>query len=182
MRFFHVSRLDLGETVTMEAKLPWLCNLDTEGDIPRICVSPIIHHCLRAVSSCVSDFTVNDALEHAKIETIFGESIEEYVERVPYIRGQSVYYTDEKPFIPPATIDLRKNKEHWFLKNTEFKRAGYIDLDHLVNQRKVRVINDISEIESDVLLTLTQDVRITYTTNIVEAFRETKFKKGNQNV
>ena len=67
-------------------------------------------------------------------------------------------------------------------KNTEFKRAGYIDLDHLVNQRKVRVINDISEIESDVLLTLTQDVRITYTTNIVEAFRETKFKKGNQNV
>ena len=47
-----------------------MCNIATEGDIPRICVSPIIHHCLRAVSSCVSDFTVNDALEHAKIETI----------------------------------------------------------------------------------------------------------------
>ena len=182
MRFFHVSRHDLGETVTMEVKLPWMCNIATEGDIPRICVSPIIHHCLRAVSSCVSNFTVNDALDHAKIETVFGESIEEYVERVPYIRGQSVYYTDERPFMPPASVDFRKNKEHWFLKNTEFKRAGYIDLDHLVNQRKVRVINDISEIESDVLLTLTQDVRITYTTNIVEAFRETKFKKGKQDV
>ncbi len=128
MRFFHVSRLDLGETVTMEAKLPWMCNIATEGDIPRICVSPIIHHCLRAVSSCVSNFTVNDALDHAKIETVFGESIEEYVERVPYIRGQSVYYTDERPFIPPASVDFRKNKEP-------------------------------------------------YTTNIVEAFRETKFKK-----
>lgn len=93
MRFFHVSRHDLGETVTMEVKLPWMCNIATEGDIPRICVSPIIHHCLRAVSSCVSNFTVNDALDHAKIETVFGESIEEYVERVPYIRGQSVYYS-----------------------------------------------------------------------------------------
>ena len=70
MRFFHVSRHDLGETVTMEVKLPWMCNIATEGDIPRICVSPIIHHCLRAVSSCVSNFTVNDALDHAKIETI----------------------------------------------------------------------------------------------------------------
>ena len=177
MRFFHISRFDLGETVTMEAKLPWSCILDKEGNIPRICVSPIIHHCLRAVSSGVSNFTVNDALDHAKVETVFGEPIEEYVERVPYIRGQSVYYTDERPFIPPASVDFRKNKEHWFLKDTEFKRAGYIDLDHLVNQRKVRVINDVSEIESNVLLTLAQNIRIIYTTNIVEAFRETKFKR-----
>jgi hypothetical protein len=81
---------------------------------------------------------------------------------------------------PKGTILQRI--EHWFLKNTEFKRAGYIDLDHLVNQRKVRVINDISEIESNVLLTLTQGVRITYTTNVVEAFRETKSKKEKQNV
>ena len=180
MRFFHVSRLDLGETVTMEAKLPSTCILDKEGDIPRICVSPIIHHCLRAASSSVSNFTVNDVLEQIKVETVFGETCEEYVERVPYIRGQSVYYTDERPFIPPASIDFRKNKEHWFLKDTEFKRAGYIDLDHLVNQRKVRVINDVSEIKSNVLLTLAQNIRITYTINIVEAFRKTKFKKENK--
>ena len=181
-RMFHVSKYDLGEKTTLEARIPWLCNLDTEGNVPRICVSPLIHHCLRAVSSGVNNFNVKDVLEHARIDIEAFEQIEEYVERIPYIRGQTVYYTEERPFLPPACGDFRKNREHWFLKDTEFKRAGYIDLDHLVNQRKVRVINDISEIESDVLLTLTQDVRITYTTNIVEAFRETKFKKGNQNV
>ena len=74
MRFFHVSRHDLGETVTMEVKLPWMC------------------------------------------------------------------------------------------------------------ERKVRVINNVSEIDSKIMLTIAKNVRITYTPNSVEAFRETKFKKGNQNV
>lgn len=179
-RFFHVSKHDLGDRVTLEAKLPSLCNLEKEGDIPRICVSPLVHHCLRAVSSGVNSFKLSDAFDHAKLDTIHGESLQDYIERVPYIRGQSVYCTVERPFVPPAVVDFRKNKEHWFLKDTEFKRIGYIDLEHLYKNRKVRVINEISEVSSVVLLTIADNTKITYTPNSIEYFSDKKISKGTK--
>lgn len=175
-RMFHVSKHDLGEKTTLEARIPWLCNLDTEGNVPRICVSPLIHHCLRAVSSGVNNFNVKDVLEHARIDIEAFEQIEEYVERIPYIRGQTVYYTEDRPFVPPACGDFRKNREHWFLKNTDFKRVGYIDLEYLISERKVRVINNVSEIDSKIMLTIAKNVRITYTPNSVEYFRNPNLK------
>lgn len=117
--WYHVSTEYLGKKVWMSPQIPKIDSrgqAELEGNIPRICVAPSIFQCLRAKYG------------YNHVCSISFEDCEE---------NPSVYFTEEKPMIPPACTDYRSNDERWFLDNTYFYYLGRVDLWKLFTQNVI---------------------------------------------
>lgn len=108
--WYHISSAYLGRKKKFT---PQICEYNSttiyeEGDIPHICVSDSLFNCLKALVGMGKPDT-NVFLRHFK-------------------ENPCVYFTEEKAYTPPNAIDFRNNNEHWFLKPTEFRYLGRINM------------------------------------------------------
>lgn len=150
-KYFHISKRYLGETVILKPKVPELCDINTEGNIPRICVSDKIFKCVCSIISSYP-FRISDVLNEFRQDLEAFESKEEYSDRITIIKSPSIYYTEEIPFLPPKVSDFRNNNEHWFLQDTEFRLYGFIDFLELVRTKRLSISKTQTEIDSKLLL------------------------------
>lgn len=127
MNYYHVTE-DLGESIILTPRVPRYC-LPNEGDIPRICVSSSIYNCVRALAGSVN-------LKTHHIQGVYGLT-----------RQLCVYETDESPYLPPDCSDFRRNNEMWFIKDTAFKRLGFI-CSKAWNSGNILVVKENSTFES----------------------------------
>ena len=132
--FFHISKIDLGNTVTLTPRLPDSAVTKIEGNQKRICVSTSPLFCLRSISGT----------RQPKISDILYELQDSNLKKC---YSPVLYYTKEIPIIPPDVSDFRHNQEHWFIEETEFYKIGFIDLVLLTNN-----IFGVSSIKHDIKL------------------------------
>lgn len=126
---FHVSKVYLGSNPVLSPRLPVSAS-KKEGNIPRICVSPNIFFCVRAIVG-----SPQRKLDLADLSLEFADA-----ENTMLLYG-AVYKTNEKPFIPPDCSDFRSNKEHWFIKDTVFTYCGSLDFSN-IHQGKLKLKHD----------------------------------------
>ena len=148
--YFHVSKVYLGEEPTLTPKVPSSALPSEEGDIPRICVSTSVYHCLRAITSC-SPLNARDLLFEFKKQNVPFETTEDIIVRQAKIIFPAVYSTKDQPHLPPNASDFRANKEYWFLHPTTFKFEGYVDLKWLVEKEKIRLVSTSGYLEPSYL-------------------------------
>lgn len=111
--WFHVTKNYLGKEIILKPHAPESdCIRNTEGDIPRICVSDDIFLCLRGIIGNPVPTSL-----HFKDH---------------FVENPSVYCTEEKAFLPPNCSDFRENHEHWILKPTKFFFLAYLDIRALL--------------------------------------------------
>ena len=111
--WFHVTKDYLGKEVVLKPHAPESeCIRNSEGDIPRICVSDNIFLCLKGIVG-------NSVLTSLHFKSRFSEN-------------PSVYCTEEQAYIPPNCSDFRENHEHWILKPTKFFFLAYLDVRALL--------------------------------------------------
>lgn len=128
--WYHISKFDLGEQVVFKPKVPESALESMEGNIPRVCVSDSIYNCLRAITSNTKHLKVGEVILELRREvqpfTLAKDAKNIFV-------SPAIYVTELVPYIPPKCIDFRINREHWFITDTLFNRAGYISLHGLLN-------------------------------------------------
>lgn len=141
--FYHISRLDLGVSPTLTAKVPETCCPVKEGTTPRVCFSPSLRQCLHALSG-VAKATLADA-----ISELMTASWDDYLEmkRGPVtLDNPTIYTTRKKLVLPPDVSDFRLTGEQWSIKDIKVNRLGYIDLLELMTNRssvlKIPVTNN----------------------------------------
>ena len=115
--WYHVAREYLSETVELTPKIP-NCDVNLEGNIPRICVSSSIFNCLLAIQG-MGDRLYKDNM------------------KIKSTTNPCVYITEKTPFLPPDCADFRKNDERWFLDKTVFYHLGYVDAFHLFTANEI---------------------------------------------
>lgn len=117
--WFHVSNTYLGDSPILQPRLPrnghWKI-INEEGNIPRICVSNSLFHCLLAIHGT----------EYLKSS------------RLDFTENPCVYFTEETPYLPPNCSDFRLNSEMWFLKKTKFFYLSRIDMNYLFTHGIIR--------------------------------------------
>lgn len=117
--WFHVSNTYLGYSPYLTPKLPknghWEI-IREEGNIPRICVSHSLFHCLLAIHG-------TEYLKSSKLD---------------FTENPCVYFTEEVPYLPPCCSDFRFNGEMWFLKKTQFFYLSRIDMNYLFSHGVIR--------------------------------------------
>lgn len=156
--FYHVSKKNLGNQVILEPRVPETGLMEEEGNIPHICVSTSIFHCLRSIIAVQArNFHVFNLLEAFRQNLVPMESKEDWVARGEKIQSPIVYVSNEKAYLPPNCSDFRFNKEHWFLKETHFEKIGFIDLQTLVTKGKIKVIDNFNELDG--ILVLNEDYK-----------------------
>ena len=115
--WYHITKRGyMGKSKILYPFVPECADVN-EGNIPRICVSPSIWQCLKALTGREDIMTI-------KIKAMFSEN-------------PCVYFTEEQPYIPPACSDFRDNDERWFIKKTKFYYLARIDLYTLFVHRKI---------------------------------------------
>lgn len=116
-KLYHISRIDLGETKMFTPRVPenrWVGKheaynpfndslIDEDKKFKRICVSPYISGCYKALTGD-GDY-----------------SCEFYV----YQAANPEYVSRDLPLM--LVSDAKKTGEHWILKKTKFKRIGRIE-------------------------------------------------------
>jgi hypothetical protein len=149
MKFFHVSKKYLGETVILKPRLPDTANIAKEGNIPRVCFSISLPLCLRSILGGGRSLMrqVSELIEfRSELLASYGfdprfttiEEYRDYEERIPFI-NPSVYEAlrTDQLYEPPAVGDFRTHKEHWSISEIECEFIGRIDLNELVESRLV---------------------------------------------
>lgn len=137
----------------LEPRVPETGLMEEEGNIPHICVSTSIFHCLRSIIAVqAKNFHVFNLLEAFRQNLIPMESKEEWVSRGERIQSPIVYVTNEQAYLPPNSSDFRFNKEHWLLKETQFDKIGFIDLQTLITTGKIKTINHFNELDGILVL------------------------------
>ncbi|MFA6198861.1 MAG: hypothetical protein WC679_00390 [Bacteroidales bacterium] len=122
--FFHISKIDLGDKVTLTPRLPDSAVISIEGNQKRICVSTSPLYCFRSITGMRSP-------RHYEILYEFKDEYDEDDE--PLFCFPTLYYTKNKPIKPPDISDFSYNEEHWFIEETEFYKIGYVDMLALIN-------------------------------------------------
>lgn len=127
--FYHVTKQDHGFLFKFKPKLPETALISKEGDILRVCVCPTIFYCLRAITS-----------NH---ELLISDLVFNLINKPSILSSLVIYGTSDKPNLPPAASDFRRNKEHWFLKPITMERLGFLDLRQLaVGSLKITHLNE----------------------------------------
>ena len=110
--WYHISNKYLGDSPILQPRLPrngyWKI-IREEGNIPRICVSNSLFHCLLAIHG-------TEYLKSSNLE---------------FKENPCVYFTEETPYLPPACSDFRQNGEMWFIKKTRFFYLARININYL---------------------------------------------------
>jgi hypothetical protein len=127
MLFYHVSKKDHGPVFKFRPKLPESAIINKEGNIPRVCVAPELLYCLRSISSNKQLYSMDIIIECRNEENGWNPP--------------AIYMTSDRPYLPPAVSDFRKNHEHWFIRPIEMVRIGYIDLVALT-KGKIEIIKE----------------------------------------
>lgn len=148
MKYFHISRVDLGESTKLKPKIPGSSLISEEGNIPRVCVCPSIYKCIEAIVSS-SQPTIDDFLIEFRLETNSFDfaTLANEDEELRIYNSPVVYYCEEIPYLPPRCSDFRRTKEHWYLKRTTFTRFGYLDLNQLIIDGKLTIVNNHHQVE-----------------------------------
>ena len=144
MKFYHVSKLFLGEVTTLFPKIPGSSSISIEGDIPRVCFSTHIKYCIRSITGS-RKLTTADLTEFSEkhISCLNFEDDETYLKETSKIRilNPSVYAVDSdnvKLYVPPAASDFRSNKEHWAITAVEVKYVGKLCLASF-SEEKIKI-------------------------------------------
>lgn len=127
---YHLSKKYLGDDVILTPKVPVNADLDSEGDIPRICFSTNVFYCVRGIIGCKRIRILGLVEFKNKIVSQLDDEEEELK-----LVNPSIYVTTKKLYIPPAHGDFRYNKEYWALENTEVKFIGFLCLKKLINSK-----------------------------------------------
>ena len=146
--FYHISKKNLGKEVTLRPQVPESCCTETEGDIPRICVSISPYYCLKGILGVpVKSFNVFNSIESFRQDLIGMESQEEWIARGGTLLSPSIYTSEEKAWLPPNCSDFRSNKEYWYVRETAFKLQGFIHLDSFIKTGKINIVDYSQEID-----------------------------------
>ena len=113
---YHISKDYLGKVVTFYPRVPSSSVIKYEGDIPRVCFSTKLKHCLSSMGGS-ANATVSDILLEFKIKNTFP--------------NPTVYITRDKLFLPPNASDFRDNDEYWAINHITLNFIGFIDLFQL---------------------------------------------------
>lgn len=150
--YYHVSVKDLGHEVTFTPNLPACSLLSKEGNIPRICVSKELALCLQSIVSH-SPISVWEVICEIcdRTDLVGFETVEDWMKKGAKLVSPAVYRCSEPAYLPPDASDFRENKEHWYLKPTEFTRSGYIDLNRLIETGKVYITKEQQQINGTYL-------------------------------
>ena len=128
-KMYHISKVDLGEYVTLEPRLPDSADGNSEGNKLRVCFSPSVAQCLHSLHSG-KDCTEADVLE----EFIPGAW-------KPRITNPAVYVTQRVLVKPPSVSDFELTGEHWSLRPINVKRIGYVDIrGFMLQDRKLKCV------------------------------------------
>jgi hypothetical protein len=151
--FYHVSKKDLGESVVLEPRIPETGLVEEEGNIPHVCVSTTVFHCLRSILAVqAKNFHVWNIFDTCRQNIIHMESKDEWVSRGEKIKSPAIYMSKERAFIPPNCADFRFNKEHWYLKETKFNRVGFVDLSILILKGEIKIVDTLNELDGAFIL------------------------------
>lgn len=150
-RFYHISRKNHGNVFTFVPRVPDSAVVEREGNIPRVCVAPSLYCCIASIVSG-KDIKVGQVLcEFAVMEPF--ETVEEFEKSKRTIPFPSVYWTHDQPYLPPASSDFRRNKEHWFISPTTMLFEGYLDLQSLWSFGILRLTQSAGVLPADCLAT-----------------------------
>ena len=120
--YYHTSSNFLGKDVMLKPQIPVSADKMEEGNIPRICVTEDIFYCMRAIIGCKNP------------------SIKDF--KTQFKENPCVYYTRERPFLPPNASDFRFNNEMWFLSPTKFTFMGRVDIYRLFIENIIYITNE----------------------------------------
>ncbi len=146
-RYFHLSKVDLGEQVVLEPKVPESAVTPECVSTPRVCFAPTLFQCLISISG--SSNTAS-----AMTEFLYSHKTQ--------FNNPTVYSTTSRKLILPKypkCSDYQSTGEHWSLRPIKVRRLGYLDMTQLLlYQRMVvgqRPGHDLSQREMQLLRTIT---------------------------
>lgn len=130
--WYYITKDYLGDIVKIKPSVP---DRISEGNIPRIRVGSDIYKFIK-LSIGVGDLHRIDVLENFGEKDLLDRENANTTSIANYnyiIRNPLVYITRETPYIPPGMLVFRQNDEHWFIKETEFRFAGYLSIKDFIN-------------------------------------------------
>jgi len=126
--YYHISKTFLGTEFKFIPKIPGASLISSEGDIPRVCVSPYIEFCIRSIIS------------HDPIEAV--DMLEFLCKNKKLLVNPCIYSTTEIPFIPPDASDFRHNSEHWFLSNVKMSFVSRLCIQNFIYEDKIVLVDE----------------------------------------
>lgn len=133
---YHVSVIDLGREVTLTAKVPESAGPEECQTTKRVCFAPTLWQCL--VSSQGTSYPILDVVETQRTKR-YGWIKTKDQETIP---NPAVYVTHAKLKRPPQSAsDFAKTDERWSVGDTWVERVGYVDLNKLIREGRVRLTN-----------------------------------------
>lgn len=132
---YHISRLNLGERVTLRAKIPETAGPKECKSTPRVCFAPTIE---QAVYSQVG-----------KKKCTISNALMEYLEkpRADMVINPAIYATRKRLFKPEVVADLAITGELWSKVDIVVERKGFIDLRAtMLSNRLVYTQNVVSNL------------------------------------
>ena len=157
MKFYHLSKSKLPDGELIQPRIPQSAVVETEGNIPRICVTDDIILALQSICStsvsrglCFLDLMWNFldpklTLLKQDIYDLYEKSKQSNSILMCNIAVYGIRVNDEKtnmPFLPPDCADFRRFREHWYLQpQPDLKFIGYLDWHALFNGA-IRVIEE----------------------------------------
>lgn len=149
MKFYHLSKSKLPNGELIQPRIPKTAFIQTEGNIPRICVTDDIILALQSICStsvsrglCFSDLMWNFldpklTLRKQDIYDLYEKSKQSNSILMCNIAVYCILVNDKKtnmPFLPPDCADFRRFREHWYLQTQpDLKFIGYLDWHGLLN-------------------------------------------------
>ncbi len=142
--WFHVSDENIGLEKDFTPRKPFR-EYEEEKDLPkRICVAANLVNCIigkigEADGSVKRTELLNLlTIGSGKSSSFFWRKGEKFEN----VENMAVYVTEEEP-VPPTKmiVDFALTGEHWFLKETKFKRIGYINSGRLINKGEIVLTN-----------------------------------------
>lgn len=127
---YHLSKKFLGNRVTLTPKVPGSAIESFEGNIPRVCFSTNVFHCVRGICGCAS-------LQCLDLAEFKDKSSLKLI-----IINPAIYKTNKKLYLPPSHADFRSNTEHWSIDSIDVTFIGYLCLNSLL-ERKILVTDNL---------------------------------------
>jgi len=128
-RFYHISKVDLGETIVLKAKMP--ASAHQEHGKPRVCFAPTLWQCVHSIVGQKPPISYHDVIADFLWEIRASKTRPQ-----THTANPAVYVTHKR--LTPATSgvsDFDYTNEHWSLSDIEVQRFGYLDLEAMLFRR-----------------------------------------------
>ena len=137
-RMYHISQIDLGDSVVLKAKVPSSISRDECRSTLRVCFAPTLRDCVYAQVGCRSRSIEYPIYHYVRMK-----------QRDIIHTNPSIYATYRKLHKPPNVSDFSITGEMWSLEDIHVKRVGYLDLEYMLLHGKIRCTkNSTSNISS----------------------------------